>query len=335
MHKMVSIGEVMMRLSPPGRQRISQAVGFDILYSGSEANVSAALAKWGLHTAHVTRFPDNPLGLAALASLRAHGIDTQYIQMGGERLGLYFVENGAMTRPTRITYDRLPSAFSASTAGMFSWRNILDGASWFHWSGITPALSQGAADILAEALEVCTELQIPVSADINYRSGLWRYGKTPAEVLGPLVAQSQVVVAAETDTKGIFDILPKPGEDPYMSICSQMKARFPSITCMITSVREQVSHNHQRLSGMLWDGGQVWHTPVYELNPIVERIGSGDAFMAGYIYGRLQEWPHGQVINFATAAAAYKHSLEGDVLDASVDEIEALAAGDHGGQIRR
>lgn len=335
MHKMVSIGEVMMRLSPPGRQRITQAGNFDILYSGSEANVSAALARWGFHTAHVTRFPDNPLGQAAKAALRARGIDTGFIQAGGERLGLYFVENGAMTRPTRITYDRLPSAFSESTSGMFSWRNILDGASWFHWSGITPALSQGAADILREALEVCAAMRIPVSADINYRSGLWRYGKTPAEVLGPLVALSQVVVAAESDTKGIFDILPKAGEDPYISICSQMKSRFPSITCMITSVREQVSHNHQRLSGMLWDGGQVWHTPVYELDPIVERIGSGDAFMAGYIYGRLQGWPNGQVINFATAAAAYKHSLEGDTLDASVEEIEALAAGDHGGQIRR
>jgi 2-dehydro-3-deoxygluconokinase len=335
MRKIVSIGEVMLRLSPPGRQRITQAGSFDILYSGSEANVSAALATWGLQTAHVTRFPDNPLGHAALSALRARGIDTGFIRMGGDRLGLYFVENGAMTRPTRITYDRLPSAFSESTAGMFSWTNILEGASWFHWSGITPALSQGAADILREALEACAAMQIPVSADINYRSGLWRYGKTPAEVLGPLVAKSQVVVAAETDAKGIFDILPKPGEEPYMSISSQMKARFPSITCMITSLREQFSHNHQRLSGMLWDGGQVWHTPAYELNPIVERIGSGDAFMAGFIYGKLQGWPNGRVINFATAAAAFKHSLEGDVLDASVDEIEALAAGDHGGQIRR
>jgi 2-dehydro-3-deoxygluconokinase len=306
-----------------------------MLYSGSEANVSAALARWGLHAAHVTRFPDNPLGHSAIAALRARGIDTEFIRTGGERLGLYFVEHGAMTRPTRITYDRLPSAFSESTAGMYPWDRILDGASWFHWSGITPALSQGAADVLMEALQVCAEKRIPVSADINYRSGLWRYGKTPGEVLGPLVALSQVVVAAESDTKGIFDIVPGSGEDPYISICSQMKSRFPSITCMITSAREQVSHSHQRLSGLLWDGGQVWHTPVYELNPIVERIGSGDAFMAGFIYGRLQGWPNGQVINFATAAAAFKHSLEGDVLDASVTEIEALAAGDHGGQIRR
>lgn len=335
MHKLVSIGEVMMRLSPPGKQRITQAVSFDILYSGSEANVSAALAKWGMHAAHVTRFPDNPLGHAARAALRARGIDTEHVQTGGERLGLYFVENGAMTRPSRITYDRLPSAFSESSAGMYPWQRILEGAGWFHWSGITPALSQGAADVLLEALEICAMKQIPVSADINYRSGLWRYGKTPGEVLGPLVALSQVVVAAESDTRGIFDIVPRPGMDPYMSICSQMKARFPSISCMITSEREQVSASHQRLAGMLWDGGQVWHTPVYELNPIVERIGSGDAFMAGYVYGRLQGWPNGRVINFATAAAAYKHSLEGDVLDASVDEIEALAAGDQGGQIQR
>jgi 2-dehydro-3-deoxygluconokinase len=335
MHKIVSVGEVMMRLSPPGKQRFRQATRFDILYSGSEANVTAALAGWGMHAVHVTRFPDNPLGYAALASLRERGMDTRYIQMEGDRLGLYFVENGAMTRPTTICYDRLPSAFSTAGRGIFPWEEILDGAAWFHWSGITPALSQGAADLLMEALELCGKKKITVSADINFRSGLWRYGKTPGEVMAPMVAMSQVVVAAENDTAGIFGIRAKPGEEPYASIATQMKEKFACITALITSVRQSITASHNRLSGLLWNGQSVLQSRTHELDPIIERIGSGDAFLAGYVYASLQQWPDQRKIEFATAAAAFKHSLEGDILYASTQEIEELAAGNGGGQIKR
>jgi 2-dehydro-3-deoxygluconokinase len=335
MHKIVSIGEVMMRLSPPGKQRFRQANRFEILYSGSEANVTAALAGWGMHAVHVTRFPDNPLGEAALASLRERGMDTRYIRMEGERLGLYFVENGAMSRPTSICYDRLPSAFSTAGKGMFPWDEILDSAHWFHWSGITPALSQGAADALTEALELCQRKNITVSADINYRSGLWRYGKKPADIMEPMVAMSQVVVAAENDTAGIFGIRSRAGEDAYASVAAQMKERFPALRTMISSVRENLTASHNRLSGLYWNGQKVFRSRTYELDPIIERIGSGDAFMAGYVYASLQQWPDERIIEFATAAAAYKHSLEGDILFASPQEIEELAAGNGGGQIKR
>ncbi len=335
MRKIVSIGEVLMRLSPPGKKRLRQATGFEILYSGSEANVTAALAGWGMHAVHVTRFPDNPLGHAALAALRERGMDTRYIRMEGERLGLYFVENGAMTRPSAICYDRLPSAFSTAGPGIFPWQEILDGAAWFHWSGITPALSQGAADALMEALEVCRQKNITVSADINYRSGLWRYGGVPGAVMAPMVAMSQVVVAGENDTAGIFGIRARQGEDPFSSVSRQMKESFPSINCMISSVRENITASHNRLSGVLWNRGQLFRSKTYELDPIVERIGSGDAFMAGFIHASLQEWPDERRIEFATAAAAFKHSLEGDILCASPGEIEELAAGSGGGQIKR
>ena len=335
MPKIVSIGEVMMRLSPPGKQRLRQATGFDILYSGSEANVTAALAGWGMHGVHVTRFPDNPLGHAALASLRERGMDTRYIQMEGERLGLYFVENGAMTRPSAICYDRLPSAFSTAGAGIFPWDEILDGASWFHWSGITPALSRGAADALLEALDICRQKNITVSADINFRSGLWRYGASPGEVMAPMVAMSQVVVASENDTAGIFGISAVEGEEPFASVSGQMKERFPAITCMISSVRENITASHNRLSGIMWNEGRLTRSKTYDLDPIVERIGSGDAFMAGFIHASLQSWPDGRRIEFATAAAAFKHSLEGDILFASPGEIQELADGSGGGQIKR
>lgn len=335
MHKIVSIGEVMMRLTPPGKQRLRQAQGFEILYSGSEANVTAALSIWGMQGVHVTRFPDNPLGHAALAALRERGMDTRYIRMEGERLGLYFVENGAMSRPTMITYDRLPSAFSTVSAGAFDWADILRDAHWFHWSGITPALSQGAADVLQEALDVCNNLGITVSADINFRSGLWRYGRTPRDVMAPLVARSHVVVAAACDTERIFDISPLPGEEAYASIAKQMQDRFPSMRTMISSVRDGITASHNRLSAVLWENGEMIKAGWYSLDPIVERIGSGDAFMAGYIYGQLQGWDATQKLEFATAAAAYKHSLEGDILYASPQEIQSLAAGDSGAQIRR
>ena len=335
MHKIVSIGEVMMRLTPPGKQRLRQAQAFNILYSGSEANVTAALSIWGLHGVHVTRFPDNPLGHAALAALRERGMDTRHIRMEGERLGLYFVENGVMSRPTMITYDRLPSAFSMVSAGAFDWADILRDTHWFHWSGITPALSQGAADVLLEALEVCNSLGITVSADINFRSGLWRYDKSPEDVMTPLVARSHVVVAAESDTVRIFDIKARHGEEAYASIAKQMQERFPAMRTMISSVREGITASHNRLSAVLWENGEVMQSGWYTLDPIVERIGSGDAFMAGYIYGQLQGWDAMQKLEFATAAAAFKHTLEGDILYASPQEIQSLAAGDAGAQIRR
>jgi 2-dehydro-3-deoxygluconokinase len=335
MPEVVTFGEIMMRLSPPGKKKLDQADHLDILYSGAEANVSAALANWGIHSAHITRFPDNPLGLAATAAWRHLNVDMSFTAYSADRLGLYFVENGAMNRATNITYDRLPSSFSTIQKDSFDWERILNNAKWFHWTGITPALSQGAADCLLEALKVANKKSIRVSADVNYRSNLWQYGKKPGEVMEPLVALSHVIVAAETDTAKIFGIEGEATEDGFRKIADQMKKRFGSIECLLSSRRETISSSHNRLSGVLWNGVDVLQTRTYEMDNIIERIGSGDAFIAGYIYGHLKGWNDRQKIDFATASAVMKHSVEGDINRVSAREILDLVEGNTGGWIKR
>jgi 2-dehydro-3-deoxygluconokinase len=336
MSRIVSFGEIMMKLTAPDHQRFAQAGQFKILYSGSEANVSAALRQWGGDTAHVTRFPDNDLGHAAWSSWTGLGVDMGHVQFGGERLGLYFVENGALMRSTRIVYDRLPSAFAGSEPGMYDWENILSGSDWFHWSGITPALSSGAAASLMEAIQCCNRKKIPVSGDINYRSGLWRYGKTPGEVMEPMIAGSTVIVAGPGDTQKILGILPGEGEiDPFESVSRQLMARYTGITHVVSSSRENITATHNRLLGMLWNGNDLLVSRTYDLGQIVERIGSGDALIAGFIHGRLAGWDDQRSLEFSLAAAAIKHSIEGDICLASLDEVNEVMEGGTGGRIKR
>jgi len=336
MSRIVSFGEIMMKLSPSGVRRFSQAGQLNILYSGSEANVSAALRQWGQDSVHVTRFPDNDLGHAAQASWTSLGVDMGHVQFGGERLGLYFVENGALMRSTRIIYDRLPSSFASSEMGMYDWEQILAGCDWFHWSGITPALSAGAAAALLEGIQVCNSKKIPVSGDINYRSGLWRYGKTPGQIMEPMIAGSSVIVAGPGDTKKILDIDPASDtSDPFESVSRQLMARFPRITHVISSSRENITATHNRLLGMLWDGSELKVSHTYDLDNIVERIGSGDALIAGFIHGRLKGWDEQRSLDLAVAAAAIKHSIEGDVCLASLDEVLEVMEGGSGGKIKR
>ncbi len=335
MPEVVTFGEIMMRLSPPGRKKLDQAHQLDILYSGAEANVSAALAAWGMHAAHITRFPDNPLGFAATAAWRQLNVDMHFTAYSADRLGLYFVENGAMNRSTNITYDRLPSAFSTIHKDSFDWEQILQDARWFHWTGITPALSQGAADCLLQALQVAAKKGIKVSADINYRSNLWQYGKKPGEIMEPLVALSHVIVAAETDTSKIFGIEGEATDEGFRKITSEIKKRFSAVECMLSSRRETISSSHNRLSGIFCDGTNLLHTRTYEMDNIIERIGSGDAFIAGYIYGRLEGWDNRKNIEYATASAVMKHSVEGDINRVSSKEILDLMDGNTGGWIKR
>jgi 2-dehydro-3-deoxygluconokinase len=333
MPEVVTFGEVMMRLSPPGRKKILQTDQLDILYSGAEANVSCALTQWGLSAAHVTRFPDNALGHAALASMRKMNVNVDHIQVSEGRLGLYFVEQGALNRATAITYDRLPSAFSTIDKNTFNWDLILEGAKWFHWTGITPALSQGAADSLMEALRVAKAKGVRVSADINYRSGLWQYGKTPGEILEPLVALSQVVVAAESDTESIFGV--KGNGHDYALVAEAMKKRFPGMECMLASRRASISASHNTLSGIYWNGALVFETKTYDINNIVDRIGSGDAFISGFIYGSLSDYSDQEKIDFAASSAVLKHSVEGDFNLVSVNEVWGLVEGNTGGRVKR
>jgi 2-dehydro-3-deoxygluconokinase len=331
----ISFGEVMMRLSPPGKKKIIQTDQLDILFSGAEANVSVALAHWGMRSAHVTQFPANALGEAANAHLRKVGVSTKHVRFGEGRLGLYFVEQGAMNRATAITYDRLPSAFSQINKNSFNWDEILQGADWFHWTGITPAISQGAADCLLEALKAAKKHGVKVSGDINYRSGLWQYGKTPTEILTPLVEYCQVVVAASSDTASIFGINAPPGKEGYHDLFGKMKHRFGRLEYLFASQRGSISATHNTISGILCNGTDVLETRTYDVDNIVDRIGSGDAFAAGFIYAALNGEDDRSKIEMAAAASVLKHSVEGDFIFVTIDELRSLVAGNTGGRVKR
>lgn len=331
MSNVVTFGEIMMRLTAPGNQRFAQAASLGITYGGGEANVSAALAHMGVPAAHVTVFPDNDLGRAAAAFYRKAGVDTGHMRFEGQRLGLYFMEVGAALRPSRIVYDRYHSAFSFLDPAWFDWEKILAGASWFHWTGITPAVSAVAATACADAVRTARRLGIPVSADVNYRRVLWQYGKTAAEIMPALVESCDCVVCTEGDAADIFGIQAAGFQD----MARQMMQRFPNLKMVLATRRDTLSASHNRLTGLCFDGKNVTESPTFDINPIVDRIGGGDAFIAGFIYGRLHFSALSETLAFATAASALKHTSEGDFSLATVAEIEQVMHGDVSGRLLR
>ncbi len=329
--KVITFGEIMMRLSTPGYARFTQVDSLNVLYAGSEANVACSLSHFGIPAAHVTRFPNNDLGQAATQSLKRDGVDTQYIIYGDERMGVYFLENGSMQRASRIIYDRFNSAFAHIRPGMLDWKKILKGATWFHWTGITPAISQGAADVCLEAIRVARENNLTVSGDINYRRNLWQYGKTAREIMPSLIESTDVIVAGITDMENCVGI----SGDTYETACASIKKEYPTINTIVTTERESVSSSHNRLKGLLWNGKQLVQSREYDLTHIVDRVGAGDAFMAGLIYASLKKMDDTARIEFATAAGAFKHSVEGDVNVATAQEIETLVKGENIGKLLR
>ena len=331
MTKTVTFGEIMMRLTAPGRQRFSQASSLGITYGGGEANVAAALAQMGLPAAHVTVFPDNDLGRAATAFFHKSGIDTSYIQYLPGRLGLYFMEIGEGIRPSRIVYDRYESAFAHLNPEMFDWAQILADANWFHWTGITAAVSATAAEACAAAIKVARSKGITVSADVNYRRVLWQYGKKASEIMPALVEGCDIIVCTTGDAEDIFGIQSTGFED----MARQMKARFPNLKQIIATRRDTISASHNRLTGICFDGTTYAESPTFEINPIVDRIGGGDAFMAGYIYGMLKWGEILKSLSFATAASALKHTVEGDFNLVSAAEVEQIVQGDTSGRLLR
>lgn len=336
MKKVVTFGEIMLRLSTPGYSRFIQADQFNATYGGGEANVAISLAQFGMPAAHVTRFPDNDLGKAAAGLLRKYGVSTNHIVYGGDRLGIYFLETGAISRPSKVVYDRAYSAFAQLEPGMLNWEEILQDASWFHWTGITPAISAGAARSCLEAIGVANKLGITVSADTNYRKNLWQYGKTAREVMPELVAGCDMVVCSKGDAADMFDIEPRREEGGgFISVCKQLQNRFPRITKIVNTKRESISASHNTLSGVMWDGAQLLRTPVHQITPIVDRIGGGDAFMAGLIYGLLTYQNDQKALDFAVAASALKHSVEGDANLVRAEEVEPVMQGDSSGKLVR
>jgi 2-dehydro-3-deoxygluconokinase len=330
-NRVITFGEIMMRLSTPGFARFTQVDSFNVLYAGSEANVASSLTHFGIPAAHVTRFPQNDLGQAATQTLRRYGVDTQYIVYGEERMGVYFLENGSMQRASRIVYDRFNSAFAHIKPRMIDWETVLKDATWFHWTGITPAISQGAADVCYEAIQVARKNNLTVSGDINYRRNLWQYGKTAREIMPALIESTDVIVAGITDMENCVGV----SGDSFEQACVTFKRQYPNAKKISTTERNSVSSSHNKLKGFLWNGKQVVQSREYDLTHIVDRVGAGDAFMAGLIYGMATKKDDQSTIEFATAAGAFKHSIEGDVNVASADEIEALVKGENVGKLLR
>ncbi|WP_161890442.1 sugar kinase [Pontibacter russatus] len=334
--KVITFGEIMLRLSTPDYARIIQSTHFEATYGGGEANVAVSLAQLGVGAAHVTRFPDNELGKAATNLLRKYGVDTQHILYGGDRLGIYFLETGASVRASKVVYDRSHSAFAALEPDMIDWDVVFADAGWFHWTGITPAISAGAAACCAKAIEVANQKGLTVSADINYRKNLWQYGKTASEVMPDLIAGCDIIVSGKGDAKDILNISPRKTEaNELASVFSQIMARFPKVRKIVNTTRGSVSATHNTLSGMLWDGQQMLETQTYDINPIVDRIGGGDAFMAGFIYGQLAYANDQKALDFGVAASVLKHTIRKDANLATVEEVEALLNGNTSGKLVR
>lgn len=328
--KVVTFGEIMLRFSTQGFSRFTQATSFDVTYAGAEANVAVSLARFGVPSAHITRFPENDLGIAATETLKRHGVDTRWIRYGAERMGLYFLENGSMQRASRIIYDRFDSAFAHIQPGTIDWQDVFKDAGWLHWTGITPAISQGAADVCREALTAAKKAGVMVSGDINYRRNLWQYGKTALQVMPELIAYCDVVIAGITDMENCANITGASFEEA----CANFMNKFKSVKRIATTERVSVSSSHNRISAVLWNGGLL-KSKEYDLTHIVDRVGSGDAFMAGLIFGLHKGRSDQDALEFATAACALKHSIEGDANLVTVQEVEALVSGQNVGKLLR
>lgn len=336
MKKVITFGEIMGRLSPAGYGRITQAQSLNITYGGGEANVAGGLAHIGIPAEHVTCFPNNELGKAAAGYYRQVGVDMSHTAYQEGRLGLYFVEFGAAMRPSKVTYDRADSAFANLNPADFNWKEIFAGAGWFHWTGITPAISEAAATALKAALKEAKAQGLTISADVNYRKNLWQYGKSVKDVMPDLIAQCDIIVCGKGDAEDILDIVPNGSQKSgWHDICVQIMARFPNLKKIINTKRGQISASQNTLSATSFDGKKVTKSETVEISQIVDRIGGGDAFMAGYIYGSLVYGDAAKSLAFAVAASALKHTIEGDINLSNLDEIETVMAGDLTGRLKR
>jgi 2-dehydro-3-deoxygluconokinase len=344
MAKVVTFGEIMMRLSPPGFLRFGQARSFDLIYGGGESNVAVSLANYGVQVDFVTRLPANDLGDACIQFLRQYGVGTDKIVRGGDRLGIYFLEMGSMQRGSKVVYDRANSAIATIERGMIDWQQVFADADWFHWAGITPAISQGVANVCLEAVQTAEEMGLTVSCDLNYRKKLWKWGKQPGEVMPELVSCCDVVTGNEEDADKVFGIK-APGTDAtggkveanqYLYVCQELNKRFPNLKTISITLRGSVSASHNTWSGVLWQNGAFYSAPIYSLTHIVDRVGGGDSFMGGLIYGlRTYEDDPQQTLNFAVAASCLKHSIFGDFNMVTVAEVEKLMGGDTSGRVSR
>lgn len=338
--KVVTLGEIMMRLSTPGFERFVQSDSFDVTYGGGEANVAVAVSNYGLNGVFVSKVPDNALGQAAINHIRRYGVDTQHIARGGKRLGIYFLETGASARASQVIYDRADASIADVDASEFDWDAIFEGADWFHTTGITPALSDKAAALTLAALKAAKAKGITTSIDLNYRKKLWSKEKA-REVMTELCKYVDVCIGNEEDaetslgfksagtdiTKGELNL------DGYKDVCKQMKEKF-GFKYIASTLRESHSASDNGWSALVYDGNEFYHTKQYEVR-IVDRVGSGDSFASGFIYGLVTGLPMQEAAEFGVAASALKHTIPGDLNHATLSEVSTLMKGDASGRVQR
>ncbi|KAA6332725.1 2-dehydro-3-deoxygluconokinase [termite gut metagenome] len=342
----MTFGEIMLRLATPDYQRFIQSTNLVSTFGGGEANVAVSLSNYGISTDFVTRLPKNDIAEWCISDLRKYNVGTSNIIRGGNRIGIYFLETGAVARASKVVYDRAGSAIAEVQPGMIDWKTIFKDTQWFHWTGITPALSQGAADTCLEAIKIANEMGITVSCDLNYRKNLWKYGKTASEIMPALVEGCDVVLGNEEDAEKVFGIKPE-GFDvsqtagevnaaEFESVCTQLIKRFPRAKKVIITLRGSINANHNTWGGCLYQSGKLYQSKRYDITHIVDRVGGGDSFMGGLIYGFIS-YPDDvqKALDFAVAASALKHTIYGDFNLVTLSEMEQLMKGDGSGRVSR
>ena len=334
----------MLRLSTPGYERFGQSNQLISTFGGGEANVAVSLANYGIPVSFVSRLPKNDLAKTCTNELRGLGVNTNHIVYGGDRMGVYFLETGAVSRGSKVIYDRANSAIAEIKTGMIDWDDVFKDATWFHWTGITPAISQNAADVLTEAIAAAKNKGLTISTDLNYRKKLWNYGKTAQEVMPGFVKDCDIILGNEEDAEKALNIKPegidvtsgKIDNSAYLSVSQQIKEKYPNCKYVITTLRGSKSANHNSWSGVLYDGTKLYEAPTYQITHIVDRVGGGDSFMGGLIYGLLTSKDDLQhALNFAVAASCLKHTVFGDYNRVTIDEVEKLMSGDASGRVSR
>ncbi len=345
--RVVSFGEIMLRLKPPGFERFFQSPVLEATFGGGEANVAISLASFGVDVGFASVLPANPIGDACVAHLRGCGVDTSPIARAGDRMGIYFLEPGANQRPSKVIYDRSGSAIATTGPGVLDWNAIFDGATWFHVTGITPALSKFAADHTLRAVRTAKEQGITVSCDYNFRKKLWKYGKEAPEVMTEIVKLIDVGIANEEDCQRSLGISVEAGDweqeveagqlDPekYRTLCEKVLTAYPNLKYQAITLRESYSASHNGWAACLHNGQEFMLSTKYDITHIVDRVGGGDAFSAGLIFGMAAGMQDREALEFAAAASCLKHSIPGDANLATVDEVTRLMGGETSGRVQR
>lgn len=338
--KVVTLGEIMLRLSPPGNTRFVQSDSFDVVYGGGEANVAVSCANYGHDAYFVTKLPEHEIGQSAVNALRKYGVMTDYIARGGDRVGIYYLETGVAMRPSKVIYDRAHSAIAEADTADFDFDRIMEGADWFHWSGIIPAISDKAAELTRLACEAAKRHGVTVSVDLNFRKKLWTKEKAQS-VMKPLMKYVDVCIGNEEDAELCLGFKPDADverghtdAEGYKEIFRRMSEEF-EFSYVISTLRESFSASHNGWKAMIYNGKEFYVSKHYDIDPIVDRVGGGDSFSGGIIHGLLTKPTQGEALEFAVAASALKHTVSGDFNLVSVAEVEVLAGGNASGRVQR